>query len=310
MIEKVKSVTEAIKGVLLDEVTQQRSMLFMRYIIAWLLRLVQPSSQYPKRPIKLPLAEEQPLVFRCLPEYFLEDIVDNFKFTTQHIPHLISADQCEELVSVCVTFLRSTEYVKNPGIKSGFVTILFYGTWQHDRNRPKGILGDLLNNMDFCHQNLLQGLMQFYIEAESTGTHNQFYDKFNIRYEIFQIMKAVWENSIYRNRLDAESKLNPEFFVQFVNLLLNDVTYVLGESFRAFTKISEIQKVLEDPDHGLDETEKKEKEDMLKEQQRIAKGNMQLTNRFYAQDLHPSTPRSLYGSRACPATCRHVGLQS
>lgn len=281
-LEKIRCVIEAIKGVLLDELSQQRSMLLMRYVISWLLRIVQPESQYPKRPITLPLAEEQPLVFKCLPEYFLEDIVDNFKFTTQHIPHLIPVTQCEELVTVCVTFLRSTDYVKNPGLKAGLVSILSHGVFPFSRNRPKGIFGDLLNGSEFCHKHLLRSLMQFYIEAENTGTHNQFYDKFNIRYEIFQIIKCIWSNQIYRQNLDLESKTHPDFFIQFVNLLLNDVTYVLGESFRAFTQIHEIQQVLEDPNNGLDETQKQEKKEQLEDQQRIAKGNMQLTNETIA----------------------------
>jgi ubiquitin conjugation factor E4 B len=276
-LERTRSTIESIKGILLDELTQQRSMQLMRYVIAWLLRLVQPESEYPKRQITLPLAAEQPLVFRCLPEYFLEDIVDNFKFVTQHIPHVIPVTQCEELVTVCVTFLRSTDYVKNPYLKSGLVSILFHGVWPV-RNRPKGILGDLLNGSVICHKHLLHALMQFYIEAESTGGHNQFYDKFNIRYEIFQVIRCVWSNTIYRENLEMESKVNPEFFVRFVNMLLNDVTYVLGESFRAFNKIHDIQEVLANPENGLDETQKQEKQENLEEQQRMAKANMQLTN--------------------------------
>jgi ubiquitin conjugation factor E4 B len=252
-------------------------MQLMRYVIAWLLRLVQPESEYPKRQINLPLATEQPLVFRCLPEYFLEDIVDNFKFVTQHIPQVIPVTQCEELVTVCVTFLRSIDYVKNPYLKSGLVSILFHGVWPV-KNRPKGILGDLLNGSEFCHKHLLHALMQFYIEAESTGGHNQFYDKFNIRYEIFQVIRCIWSNPVYRENLDTESKVNPDFFVRFVNLLLNDVTYVLGESFRAFNKIHDIQGVLEDPNNGLDDAQKQENQENLEEQQRMAKANMQLTN--------------------------------
>ena len=47
-------------------------------------------------------------------------------------------------------------------------------------------------------------------EVESTGTHTQFFDKFNIRYEIFQVIKCIWSNDIYKQRLDQESKLvNP-----------------------------------------------------------------------------------------------------
>ena len=35
---------------------------------------------------------------------------------------------------------------------------------------------------EFANRHLLHALMKFYIEAESTGSHTQFFDKFNIRY--------------------------------------------------------------------------------------------------------------------------------
>jgi ubiquitin conjugation factor E4 B len=252
-------------------------MLLMRYVIAWLLRLLQPNSKFPQKQISLPLAEEQPMVFRCLPEYFVEDIVDNFKFVTNQMPHIILPTQCEELVAVCVTFLRNSEYIKNPGIKSGLVSILYHGVWPV-RGRAKGVLGDLLNSSRFCHEHLLHALMKFYIEAEATGAHTAFYDKFNIRYEIFQVIRCIWTNSIYREKLNTESKVNVEFFVRFVNLLLNDVTYVLGESFSAFTRINILQKELEARNSMLTEEERDQKKSDLSDQQNKAKGNMQLTN--------------------------------
>ena len=150
------------------------------------------------------LPPEEPEVFRCLPEYFLEDVVDNFKFITRNMPQIITSTQCDELVTICITFLRSSEYIKNPYLKSGLVTILFSGIWPQ-WNRSKGVLGDLLNSMPFALKHLLHALMKFFIEAEFTGTHGQFYDKFNIRYEIFQIIRCIWSNAVYRENLATEA---------------------------------------------------------------------------------------------------------
>jgi ubiquitin conjugation factor E4 B len=270
-------VIKAIQGILLDDLSQQRSMQLMRYVIVWLLRLVAPDSQYPRKQLTLPLPEEQPLVFRCLPEYFLEDIVDNFKFITRNMPHIILSSQCDELVTIAVTFLRSSDYVKNPFLKSGLVSILYHGSWPI-RGRQKGLLGDILNSSPFCVKHLLHALMMFYIEAETTGGHNQFYDKFNIRFEIFHIIRSIWTNPVYRENLNTEARVNVDFFVRFVNLLINDVTYILDESFTAFGKIHTLQEELENPNHGLDETQKQEKEQQLEEQKGRAKANMQFTN--------------------------------
>jgi ubiquitin conjugation factor E4 B len=205
-LEKGQCTILATQGVLFDELAQARSMQFMRYVIVWLLRIVSPGSNFPKTPLQLPLSDEQPEVFKCLPEYFLEDIVDNFKFITRNIPHIITSTQCDELVMVCITFLRSSEYIKNPYLKSGLITILFHGVWPVYQ-RAKGVLGDTLYASEFATKHLLHALMKFYIECESTGAHTQFFDKFNIRYEIFQVIKCVWPNSIYRENLATEARL-------------------------------------------------------------------------------------------------------
>jgi ubiquitin conjugation factor E4 B len=204
-IERGQCTILAIQGVLLDETTQARSMQLMRYIIVWLLRLASPGTNFPKQELQLPLSSQQSTAFKCLPEYFVEDIVGNFKFITRWMPHIVTSTQCEELVKICITFLRSSEYIKNPYLKSGLVTILFHGVWGIP-GRPKGVLGDTLFAHDFATKHLLHALMKFYIECESTGAHTQFYDKFNIRYEIFQVIKCIWPNTIYRENLATEAR--------------------------------------------------------------------------------------------------------
>jgi ubiquitin conjugation factor E4 B len=271
----------SVEGVLLDDLTQARSMQFMRYVIVWLLRLVSRGQDFPKRSIKLPLPDEQPEVFKCLPEYFLEDIVSNFKFIMRNMPQIITSTQSDELVILCITFLRSSEYIKNPYLKSGLVTIMFHGIWP-TYNRTKGILGDLLNSLPFATEHLLHALMKFYIEVENTGTHTQFFDKFNIRYEIFQIIKCIWSNSIYREHLSTEAKINLDFFVHFVNLLLNDVTFVLDESLTAFVQIHNLQQELKNAGPTMEQNVKTEKEEALSAAQGRAKSYMQLTNETVA----------------------------
>lgn len=270
----------SLQGVLFDDQWQARSMQFMRYVIVWLLRLVS-GVNFPKEPLKLPLPEKQPDVFRCLPEYFVDDIVSNFKFIMWAMPQIITATQGDELVMLCITFLESSDYIKNPYLKAGLVSILFRGTWP----RPgggRGVLVDLLNSMPFANEYLLHAIMKFYIEAEFTGTHTQFFDKFNIRYEIFQIIKCIWPNPHYQNQLSRQASHNLDFFVRFVNLLLNDVTFVLDESFGAFLTIHDAQVALSQGGSAMDPTVRQEKEEQLAAAQTRAKSYMQLTNETVA----------------------------
>lgn len=278
-IDKGMSYKFSVEGVLLDDTNQARSMQFMRYVIVWLLRLVSPD--FPKKSMTLPLPAQQLEVFKCLPEYFLEDVVDNFKFILRNMPQVITSTQSDEIIILCITFLRCGEYIKNPYLKSGLVTILFHGTWQTP-NRPHGVLGDLLNALPFATDYLLHALMKFYIDVETTGTHTQFFDKFNIRFEIFQIIKCIWPTGIYRHQLSQEAKTNLDFFVRFVNLLLNDVTFVLDESLSAFVQIHDLTQELAREGKDMEQAIRTEKEESLARAKGIAKSYMQLTNESVA----------------------------
>jgi ubiquitin conjugation factor E4 B len=204
-VEKGHCTVYATQGVLLDETTQARSMQFMRYVIVWILRLVSPGSEFPTGSLQLPLPVEEPMSFKCLPEYFLEDICDNFKFITQYMPHIITSTQCEELMTVCITFLRSSEYIKSPYLKGTLTTILYYGVYPIP-SRSKGVLGDVLFAHKFATQHLLHALMKFYIECEFVGNVPGFPGKFSIRYEIFQVIKCIWPNPVYRKNLGTEAQ--------------------------------------------------------------------------------------------------------
>jgi ubiquitin conjugation factor E4 B len=77
-------------------------------------------------------------------------------------------------------------------------------------------------------------------------------------------------------------RVNLDFFVQFVNLLLNDVTFVLDESFTAFTQIHDITKLLRNPPEDMDEAARQAKEELLASAKDKAKSYMQLTNETVA----------------------------
>ena len=274
------SLRYGFQGVLLDDQWQSRSMLFMRYVLVWLLRVVS-GVDFPREQLKLPLPEPSPEVFNCLPEYFVDDVVSNFKFIMWSMPQIVTATQGDELVMLCITFLESTSYIKNPYLKAGLVSILFRGTWPRPGG-ARGVLVDLLSSMPFANDYLLHALMKFYIEAEHTGTHTQFYDKFNIRYEIFQIIKCIWTNPLYRTKLSNQADQNHDFFVRFVNLLLNDVTYVLDESFGAFETIRTTQDEIGREGDSMDQQTRQQREEHLSSAQRSAKSYMQLTNETVA----------------------------
>ena len=81
---------------------------------------------------------------------------------------------------------------------------------------------------------------------EQTGASSEFYDKFTIRYHIAIIVKSMWESSPYhKEAIIRESKSGKEF-TRFVNMLMNDTTFLLDEAMDALKRIHEVQEEMAD----------------------------------------------------------------
>ncbi|KAF9013252.1 ubiquitin elongating factor core-domain-containing protein [Cyathus striatus] len=217
---------------------------FTTFLSTWVIRQVDPMKKHPSPVVELPLPKEVPMSFRVLPEYIIEDIVDYFYFAVQASPEKFELAGKIELLTFVLTFLTSTWYIKNPFLKSKINDVLFMSIWGYGRER-NGILGDLLNSHPMALKNLMPALMHFYIEVEQTGASSQFYDKFNARRNIAYILKVVWDNPTHRKALNEEAK-NVDKFVRFVNLMINDVTYLMDESLSELTQIHNIQVEMDD----------------------------------------------------------------
>lgn len=274
-LDKGLSFKFAAQGVLTDEQSQTRAMQFMRFVTVWLLRQMSGGT-YPQKQLALPFPP-QSQALACLPEYFLNVISGNFAYILYNLPQIITSTQSDELIMLCISFLESSNFIKNPYLKAELITILFRGTWPRFQGGT-GVLAQQYSALPFATEHLMHAVMKFFIEAEFMGGHTQFFDKFNIRFEIFQIIKCIWPNSVYREKLLKEAKVNLDFFVRFVNLLLNDVTFVLDESFTGFVTIHDLTLELATSGTTITEEQRKEKEEALESAKGRAKSYMQLTN--------------------------------
>jgi ubiquitin conjugation factor E4 B len=243
-IAKIHMQQLAFQAQLLDPELVFRSIGFTNFLSTWLIRQVDPKKSHPTPSIELPLPQEVPMAFRTLPEYFVEDIVNYLLFVVQYSPDSFDLSGKTELLIFSLTFLTSTWYIKNPFLKSKINEVLFYGIWAQGRDRQV-ILGSLLNTHPMALKHLMPALMHFYIEVEQTGASSQFYDKFNSRRNIAYILKVVWDNPTHREALKKESVGNVEKFVRFVNLMINDVTYLMDESLSELTQIHNLQTEME-----------------------------------------------------------------
>ncbi|KAF8903108.1 ubiquitin elongating factor core-domain-containing protein [Gymnopilus junonius] len=207
-LAKIKGQQLAFEAGLTDPDMTFRSIGFTNFLSTWLIRQVDPKKTHPAPLIELPLPKEVPMAFRVLPEYIVEDIVN----------YLYFAVQC------------------NPFLKSKINDVLFMSVWGYGRER-NGILGNMLNSHPLALKNLMPALMHFYIEVEQTGASSQ--------RSISYILKVVWDNPTHREALNLEAE-NVDKFVKFVNLMINDVTYLMDESLSELTQIHNIQVEMDD----------------------------------------------------------------
>ncbi|KAK0464249.1 ubiquitin conjugation factor E4 [Desarmillaria tabescens] len=243
-IAKIRASEFAYQAQLLDPELVIRTLGFTNFLSTWLVRQADPKRSHPNPQIELPLPKDVPMSFRVLPEYIVEDIVEYFLFAVQYSPDKFDLSGKTELLIFVLTFLSSTWYIKNPFLKSKINDVLFIGIWNFGRERD-GVLGFLLNTHPLALKHLMSSLMHFYIEVEQTGASSQFYDKFSER-NIASILKVVWNNPVHREALNTEAK-NVDKFVRFVNLMINDVTYLMDESLSELTQIHNIQVEMDDP---------------------------------------------------------------
>ena len=60
------------------------------------------------------------------------------------------------------------------------------------------------------------------------------------RYHISIIMKSMWESPVHKMAIITESN-NGKNFIKFINMMMNDTTFLLDESLDALKRIHEVQ---------------------------------------------------------------------
>ncbi|KAJ3414089.1 hypothetical protein HDV05_007123 [Chytridiales sp. JEL 0842] len=290
---------------LLDRVGLEHSLGFYNLVMVWLLRVVMQGSGNLKAPVKVggpdgvqwdrvargdlqglplvPLPEAVPSNFALLPEWIVEDVIEFYLFVCRFKGPVFEMLPRDELMLFSISILNSSNYIKNPHLRSKLVEILFYFTlplYRLPNGQPTGPRLDLVfGTHPIAKEFLVQGLIKHYVEVESTGVSSAFYDKFNVRYNISQILKSVWTDPNHRQKVIERSK-DMEEFSKFVNLLMNDTRYLLDESLEKLAEIHKIQVEMDDVAtwNALAQNVRQEREGTLRQYERQAQSYVALGN--------------------------------
>ena len=82
------------------------------------------------------------------------------------------------------------------------------------------------------------------------GGSNEFFDKFSVRYHVSVVLQQLWEHPTHHARMVEESRNSQDNadFVRFVNMLINDTTFLLDESLDSLKAIHDTQEAQRDLD--------------------------------------------------------------
>ena len=226
-----------IEAVLMDPPLLSQCLQFYSAVSQFLLSVIMPSSQS-----LLPLPDDSPMAFAALPEYYLEDIVELILFVIQSYPPALNEPTVDNIWSLFIVMICSAHYITNRYLIAKLIEVLFI---VNPRVQPLlQRLSDRLLMDPLAVDHLVLALMKFYSDVEQTGASSEFYDKFSIRYHISIIFKELWSMPVHRSHF-IDVATSSQNFVRFVNMLMNDTTYLLDESMVTLKSIRELQDLMD-----------------------------------------------------------------
>ncbi|XP_043267135.1 ubiquitin conjugation factor E4 B [Venturia canescens] len=225
---------------LIDPVLLRRSLHFYTSVAEVLLGLL--TQTLPGVPLPaLPLPQEIPHKFTALPEWYVEDIAEFLLFTLQFSPGVVANNMDNSLITWLLVVICTPHCIRNPYLIAKIIEVLFVIN-PSVQGRTE-TLHDQVMSHPISKTYLASYLMKFYTDVETTGSSSEFYDKFSIRYHISLILKSMWDSPIHRASIVNESN-NGKQFVKFINMLMNDTTFLLDESLESLKRIHEVQELM------------------------------------------------------------------
>ncbi|XP_033898585.2 ubiquitin conjugation factor E4 B-like isoform X4 [Acipenser ruthenus] len=256
---------------LLDENLLRRCLQFYGMVIQLILRIVDPA--YPQ--ITLPLNPEIPNVFAALPEFYIEDVAEFLLFIVQYSPQVLYEPCTQDIVTFLIVFICSQNYIRNPYLIAKLVEVLFVTNPAVQPRTQR--FSEMMENHPLSIKQLVPALMKFYTDVEHTGATSEFYDKFTIRYHISTIFKSLWQNTAHHGTFMEEFNSGKQF-VRYINMLINDTTFLLDESLESLKRIHEVQEEMKNKEQWdlLPRDQQQSRQSQLTQDERVSRSYLAL----------------------------------
>ncbi|KAF5207571.1 Ubiquitin conjugation factor e4 [Thalictrum thalictroides] len=208
----------------------RRALDFYRLMVVWLVDLVGG--------FKMPLPSSCPMLFACMPEHFVEDGMELLIFASR-IPRALDGFLLDDFMNFIIMFMASPEFIRNPYLRAKMVEVL--NCWMPNRSGSSST-ATLFEGHQLSLEYLVRNLLKLYVDIEFTGSHTQFYDKFNIRHNIAELLEYLWQVPSHRNAWRQIAKEEEKgVYLNYLNFLINDSIYLLDESLNKILELKEME---------------------------------------------------------------------
>jgi ubiquitin conjugation factor E4 B len=259
-----------LEAMLCDELHLSRAFQFCGKVMNLLANLICPDGP------RIPVPEPHSRLFGSLPEFYLDDALEFMIFLLHHAPAImLESSGCFDIAPVLLVFLCQPSLFNNPFIPVRLVEVTFLTTQPSNWKLFRSLLDSPL-----APDHLFRSLVKFYSDCEYTGSHTEFYDKFNIRFHIQIIFKSMWHNfPVHRAVMINQYRDYKDEFIRFINMLINDTTFLLDEVLNSLKKIREMQDLMAKSDewNALSTEEQRHKSQDLSQTEGYVKSFMALT---------------------------------
>ncbi|KAM0039978.1 putative U box domain, Zinc finger, RING/FYVE/PHD-type, ubiquitin conjugation factor E4, core [Helianthus debilis subsp. tardiflorus] len=209
----------------------QQALSFYQLMVVWLVGRIGG--------FKMPLPQSCPMEFACMPEHFVEDAMELLIFASR-IPRALDGVKLDDFMNFIIMFMASPEYIRNPYLRAKMVEVL--NCWMPRRSDTSSATSTLFEGHQLSVQYLVRNLLKLYVDIEFTGSHTQFYDKFNIRHNIAELLEYLWQVPVHQNAWKQIAKEEEKgVYLNFLNFLINDSIFLLDESLNKILELKELE---------------------------------------------------------------------
>ena len=227
------------------------------------------------------------IVVSTLPEFCILNIVNCCIFFRQTFFDLYFKDfeLLKNLVNFALIYSSRTDIIHNQHLRSQIFDILLYTFHLEERDKNNNhifYIHQKLLKDSFIKENLIFSIMRVFIDAERLGTSNQFYERFNVRNKVLELVNEVFKKNqeILIENINNYANVHSDDATQMLTLLMGDVTYLIDEVIQRLIDIKNYQELKNNSElwNAKTEEEKRNEENKFNENDRLLRSECRLLN--------------------------------